>query len=40
MNSDNDNIKQLVEERQSRVFVHAPVSGLSARGSSLTLPPT
>ena len=40
MNSDNDNIKQLVEERQSRVFVHAPVSELSARGSPLTLPPT
>jgi len=39
MNGDND-IKQLVEERQSRVFAHAPVSELSARGSSSTLPST
>jgi len=39
MNGDNDNVKQLVE-KQSRVFAHAPVSELSARGSSPTLPST
>jgi len=40
MNGDNDNIEQLVEERQSGVFAHAPVSELSARRSSPTLPST
>ena len=37
MNGDNDSIEQLVEEKQNRVFAHAPVSELSARGSSPTL---
>ena len=40
MNGDNDNIEQLVEEKQSRAFAHAPVSEPSARGSSTTLPST
>lgn len=40
MNSDNDNVKQLVEEKQSRLFAHTPVSELSARGCSPTLPST